>query len=317
MIKFQFLTNRLGELIAQEGKKMILLNVEAVKNRKKQFKKYMETVDKVKGRVECVVSTSLPGEERIFWPFYDVQFYIRDGKDAISTTGNPVQIQRVLNVGKQDINMSLPGFDYWKDKNFLYKLDMTNYVDEQKLMSGEIKLNAPEIIKKFGSRQTEDFENKEWWYILKFFFLASDFQNLEGFGDLIGGIPNDLKIKCNCQNLVDVDVFWKGIFQNPEQNFRHEYYLYVGQECDSCGEIICIYRPRGPLCPPLFVFMNHLFPDKTFKMTDVDILVMWQDTFKRGGIKDRDLFEKLYSPEIIKFGTFFQNRLEEYNRTGK
>ncbi len=316
-VKFQFLINRLGELIAQEGKKMVILNVEAHKNSKKQFKKYKETVEQVKGRVECVVCTSLPGEERIFWPYYDVQFYIRDYKDTISTTGNPVHIQRVLAIKNEDINTSLPDLDYWKDKNYLYKLDMTDYVDEQKLLSGEIKLNTPEIIQKFGHRQAEDFENKEWWYILKFFFLASDFQNLEGFGDLIGGIPNDLKIKCKCENLVDVDAFWKGIFQNPEQEFRHEYYLYIGQECESCGETICIYRPRGPLCPPLFVFMNFLFTDKTFKMTDVDILVMWQDIFKQGMIKDRDYLERIYSPEIIKFGTFFQNRLEEYNRTGR
>ena len=48
----------------------------------------MQTVELVRDKVECIVSASLPGEERVFWPFYDVQFYIRDDKEAISSTGN-------------------------------------------------------------------------------------------------------------------------------------------------------------------------------------------------------------------------------------
>lgn len=82
-LKFEFLIDRLGVLISQKGKKLVLINVEAGGNPKKQFNKYMEAVELVGDKVECVVSTSLPGEERIFWPFYDVQFYIRDDKEAI------------------------------------------------------------------------------------------------------------------------------------------------------------------------------------------------------------------------------------------
>lgn len=67
-------------LISQEGKKLVLINVEANRSLEEQFDKYMQTVELVREKVECVVSTSLPGEERIFWPFYDVQFDFRDDR---------------------------------------------------------------------------------------------------------------------------------------------------------------------------------------------------------------------------------------------
>ncbi|MGB5910016.1 MAG: hypothetical protein WBH31_02365, partial [Promethearchaeia archaeon] len=104
MVKFQFLIDRLGALISQEGKKMALINIEVEMDTKKQFDKYMQAVELVRDKVECIVSTSLPGEERIFWPYHDVQFYIRDDKEAISSTGNPGIIQRVFSYGAQDIN---------------------------------------------------------------------------------------------------------------------------------------------------------------------------------------------------------------------
>ena len=62
---------------------MALINVEAGRDPKRQFENYMQAVELVRDKVECVVSTSLHGEERIFWPFHDVQFYIRDDKEAI------------------------------------------------------------------------------------------------------------------------------------------------------------------------------------------------------------------------------------------
>lgn len=131
MVKFELLIDRLGALISQEGKRLVLVNVEAGRDPKEQFDKYMEAVELVRDKVECIVSTSLPGEERIFWPFYDVQFYIRGDKEAISSTGNPEVIQRVFNISNQEINTTLPGMDYWEGKDFAYQLDTTNYIDEQ------------------------------------------------------------------------------------------------------------------------------------------------------------------------------------------
>jgi len=312
--KFEFLIQRLKDLVSQEGKKLVLVNIEAGRDPKKQFDKYMQAVELVRDKVECVVSTSLPGEERIFWPFHDVQFYIRDDKEAISATGSPEIIQKVSSVDNQDINTALPGMDYWEGKEFVYQLDTTNYVDEQRLLTGELELNSQEIVEKFGYRHAKPFENEDWWYILKFFFIASEFNNLDGFGQLIGGVPKELRIKCECQNLLDVELFWKGIFRVPEQDFEHQYYLFLSRGCDSCGKTICVYRPRGPLCPHLIVFMNHLAPDGNFQMTDIEMVSMWQDAFKKGARKDMEAFQQIYSEDIVKFGTFLQKMDEKYNK---
>lgn len=314
MAKFQFLIERLGALIKEEGKKMILLTIQPHRDPKTMFDKYMETVESVRDRVECVVSASLPGEERLFWPYYDAQFYIKLDKDVISSTGNPEAVQRVFSCGTKEVNTTLPGMDYWKRKNFVYELDNTDYIDEQQLSSGEIELNSQEIIDKYGYRQVKAFENRDWWYLLKFFFIASDFYNLDGFGDLIGGVPKKLKVKCACQNLLDVELFWKGIFKVPEQDFKHEYYLYISHECDSCGRRICIYRPRGPLCPHLLIFMNHLVPDKIYKMSDIEMVSVWHDTFKKAAVKNITMFEQIYSKDIIKFGTFVQEMAKKYEK---
>lgn len=314
-IKFQFLIERFKTLTSEEGKKMVLINVEAHRNPKKQFDKYMKAVESVRNKIECIVSTSLPGEERIFWPYYDAQFYIRDDKEAISSTGNQKIIQRVFNYNDQEINTFLPEMDYWKGKDFIFRLDSTDYVDEQGLLSSEFELNTKEVIEKYGHYQTRAFENKDWWYILKFFFIASEFQNLDGFGDLIGGIPKTLKVKCECQNLVNVELFLKGIFKVPEQDFEHQYYLYISRECESCGELICIYRPRGPLCPHLMVFMNYLLPERNIKMSDIEMVAIWQETFKKAAIKDMNRFQQLYSEDIIKFGMFIQEMDNKYNKS--
>ena len=303
-VKFQFLIQRLGDLISQEGKKMALINIEAERNPQKQFEKYVGAVELVRNQMECVVSTSLPGEERIFWPYHDVQFYIRDGKDAISSTGNASVIQQVFNTKTQEINMFIPGLDYWKNKNFFHQLDTTDYIDEQKLSAGEISLDSHVLIEKYKHFHTVPFENEEWWHVLKFFFIASEFNNLDGFGQLLGGIPKELKVKCECGHLIDVELYWKGLFKIPEQEFEHQYYLYISHECESCGKRTCVYRPRGPYCPHLLVFMSHLAPQKKFKMTDIEMVSMWQDTFKRGAIKDMEQFQKVYSKDILKFGSY-------------
>lgn len=313
-VKFQFLITRLKDLIAQEGKQMALVNVEADPDSNEQYDRYMHTVEIVRDKVECVVSTSLPGEERIFWPFYDVQFYIRDNKEAIGSTGDPTIIQRVFSTGTQELNTFLPDIGYWNSSDFTYQLDTTDYVDEQKLSKGEISLDSKTIIEKFGYRRAKQFENEVWWYILKFFFHASEFNNLDGFGQLIGGVPKELNVKCDCERLLDVELSLKGIFRVPEQDFEHQYYLYISRECESCGKVVCIYRPRGPLCPHLLVFMSHLLPDRKFSMKDIEMVSLWQDVFKRGAIKNMAKFERAYSNDIIKFGEYMFKMDKKHNK---
>jgi len=97
IIKWKFLINRISHLIEKDGKKMVILNVEAQIDSKRQFEQYQKTCESVKDRFEAVVTTSLPGEERIFWPYQDVQFYIKEGVEKIQSTGNFEIIQEILN----------------------------------------------------------------------------------------------------------------------------------------------------------------------------------------------------------------------------
>ncbi|MFX1506810.1 MAG: hypothetical protein ACFFDC_11970 [Promethearchaeota archaeon] len=81
--------NIIGKYLEQSGMKMMVINIDARPDIKEQYEMYMATVEDMKGRREVVVTTGLPGEERIFWPYEDVQFYIREGEEKVHSTGNP------------------------------------------------------------------------------------------------------------------------------------------------------------------------------------------------------------------------------------
>lgn len=70
LAKWKKIIDKISELVSAEGKEMGLFDVEAGKDIKKQFENYQVTCETVKGIFEVVVTTSLPGEERIFWPFF-------------------------------------------------------------------------------------------------------------------------------------------------------------------------------------------------------------------------------------------------------
>jgi len=95
MIRWQFIIDRISRLISAEGKEIVVFNVEAERDAKTQFEKYQETCDIMKDNFEAVVTTSLPGEERIFWPYKDVQFYIREGEEKVHSTGNFDNIKQI------------------------------------------------------------------------------------------------------------------------------------------------------------------------------------------------------------------------------
>jgi len=98
IIKWKFLIDKISHLIKRDGKEIVILNVEAQIDSKRQFEQYQKTCESVKDRLEAVVTTSLPGEERIFWPYQDVQFYIKEGVEKIQSTGNLLVIQEILNL---------------------------------------------------------------------------------------------------------------------------------------------------------------------------------------------------------------------------
>lgn len=96
LVKWEYIILRLSELISAEGKEIVVFNVEAERDVKIQFEKYQVTCETVKTIFEAVVTTSLPGEERIFWPYKDVQFYIREGEEKVHTTGNYDVFEQIL-----------------------------------------------------------------------------------------------------------------------------------------------------------------------------------------------------------------------------
>jgi len=56
----------------------------------------MATVEGAKERMEVVVTTGLPGEERIFWSYGNVQFYIREGEEKVHFTGDLEAAHKIL-----------------------------------------------------------------------------------------------------------------------------------------------------------------------------------------------------------------------------
>ena len=96
LVKWEYIIKRISQLINAEGKEIVVFNVEAERDAKIQFEKYQVTCETVKTVFEAVVTTSLPGAERIFWPYKDVQFYIREGEEKVNTTGNYENIKQIL-----------------------------------------------------------------------------------------------------------------------------------------------------------------------------------------------------------------------------
>jgi len=316
--KWTFLIDRMKRLIATEGKKMVLINIDAMENPKEQFAKYMETCEKVKNQFEVVVSTGLPGEERVFWPYKDVQFYIRIGEEKISDTGNPKAVQEVLNISDEPVDTSVPEVNFWKYDNFNYHLDSFSYVDESKLFDKDFSLNISELRDKYQYQQTREFENKKYWYLLKFLFIGSYFQNLEGFGDLLGGVPKGLKIKCNCGDIVDPRWNLKGILEFPQYDYKQEYYLSVSEMCENCGTITCVYRDRSlnieDYFIPLRIFMNFLAPNWNYDLGSVDMVSGWSEILQEALFKDRERVHQLYTQDLLKFGLYIAKMKKKFNK---
>lgn len=83
-------------MISAEGKEIIVFNMEAERDHERQFEKYQTTCKTVKNIFEAVVTVSFPGEERIFWPSKNAQFYIREGEEKVHSTGNFDNIKQIV-----------------------------------------------------------------------------------------------------------------------------------------------------------------------------------------------------------------------------
>ncbi len=96
LVKWRYIIDKISKVIKKHGKEIVVFNVDAMPDPVEQFKRYEVACETVKNIYEAVVSTSLPSEERIFWPYKDVQFYIREGEDKIHITGNLEVFREIL-----------------------------------------------------------------------------------------------------------------------------------------------------------------------------------------------------------------------------
>lgn len=89
--------NTVGRHLERSGMIVVVINVDTRCDAKEQYDMYMSTVEQMKERREVVVTTGLPGKERIFWPYEDVQFYVREGDPKVQYTGNQNAFNLLLN----------------------------------------------------------------------------------------------------------------------------------------------------------------------------------------------------------------------------
>ncbi|MFW9939423.1 MAG: hypothetical protein ACFFFT_00185 [Candidatus Thorarchaeota archaeon] len=87
---------KLDQHLKTIGKEIVVINIDARVDVQEQYDMYIATVEQTKERVEVVVTTGLPGEERIFWPYGNVQFYIQEGEEKVKITGDLEAAQKIL-----------------------------------------------------------------------------------------------------------------------------------------------------------------------------------------------------------------------------
>jgi hypothetical protein len=311
LVKWEIIIERLKKLIADHGKEIVIMNIEASRDVDRQFKAYLDTVERFKNHIGVVVTTSLPSEERIFWPSQDVQFYVKEDHDAIQSTGNAEVIQQVFNVSNKFVRSdSGPYFEFWQDLHINFHVDSFQYVDRARLFDHNYDLDTAALVEKYQVQQSRELQDKENWYLLKHFFIASQFSNLEGTGDLIGGVPKKLKIRCRCGKHLKQRWNLKGFFTLPEKNFKYPYYLRISEPCTECKTIICIFRSHiigdEGIFRPLRIFMNFLDPSWNFQLNDTSMMEGWRHILHKSMKKAPNVVKDIYREDIIKFGMLFK-----------
>ena len=220
------------------------------------------------------------------------------GDEKIDSTGNAKVISQILSLDEDftPSDKGSPKLEFWKAENMIFQLDNYRYVNEQKLLKGKLKLNLPRLLEKYPYQQAREFENKEYWYLLKFFFIASYLEILGGSFQLLAGIPRGIKIKCSCNTLLEEAWNLKGFFELPEFNHKHQYYLRISEKCENCGNIICIYRDKALdsqyFFVPLRIFMNFVDSSWNYNIEDIEMVAAWQSIFKQAVLTDMDKIEK-------------------------
>lgn len=191
--------------------------------------------------------------------------------------------------------------EFWKDNNLIFEADFEEYT------------NPDNLTEKYKVQKTRQFEHPEYWYLLKFFFIESQFfktiEPTTGNALLISGVPSQLKIRCNCGKILNDDQWLKAFFTPSSAlgNPRHEYFLRISEKCENCGKTICIYRPKTGVYIALLVFLSFipsikiLYPNLALNFdstTDLTLLINWVTIIDEAIQKDPNNVCSLYYEDI-------------------
>lgn len=193
----------------------------------------------------------------------------------------------IFSKGIEQIDIPL---EFWKNEDLVFEADIKFYLDGR--YQNNKKPKEPEtvfnqLVKKYKVQMTSQFEQTDYWYLLKFFFISSQFYKADPTGIvlLIAGVPSKLKIKCNCGKVLKEKQWIKGFFVPPSElpgGGTHEYFLRISEKCEKCGKIICIYRPKAGVYMALVLFLGSslktIYPNMNNNLditTDEGFLVHW------------------------------------------
>lgn len=196
------------------------------------------------------------------------------------------------------IEFNIP-LGFWT-KEIIYRIDITDYFKEEDLSSfKDSNLFITNVYNKFKYQKGVIFENKDLWYLIKFYFISSNFFKLSQ-ADFYGGVPSNLKILCDCGNLLEAEFNLKGYF-NISKSFIHEYYLRISKTCSDCHKTICIYRNKVGVLSSLMIFLNFLDPTRNYQIYDDDIFFGWLDIMHNGFEKQFDVKLDLFIKDLEAF----------------
>ncbi len=208
--------------------------------------------------------------------------------------------------------------DFWK-KNLVYQIDDTLYFDMKEYQTPE-KISIKKILKEHKFEKCKDFENKDYWFLVKFLFIGSRFHLINPSKyiiSVIGGVPQALKIECKCGNVLNERLWLKGYFNYSTISTRisylgsyfseHEFYVRISEECPKCKKYMCIYRPKRGALFPLMLFVGSIVPDYlnlklNYDFSNVHIVLSWCHIIEKIYISNSEKM-LIYNEDIKNFIT--------------
>lgn len=136
-----------------------------------------------------------------------------------------------------------------RQANLIFK-----YVRLEEFLNRNIEENDPQIAN--DGKELINCENPEFHFLLRFFFILSEFQlvNDDERAIYFNGAPEE-PIMCECRNLLDEEFLLKGYFAAipSVKPVSHEYYLRISERCGNCNRMIWIFTNIG-IAPKFFYF---------------------------------------------------------------